>query len=236
MKKLKNMNENLKKRLKNLSIQAYKAQDPQTYLTIINNLLTETINENPKDSESRLYRALIKFNFSWDAIDLVIADLEKIFEYDPYNPRANLVIAFIQYAFFSEVSKEIFDKLCQITNDNNQIMAMIEIAKAWHLQDFDQILCEKSLQKSIEYAPNFVANYVLLGQFYFNQNNFTKSKELLKKGLNNIKGCHLEINRSRQLMDIEEFFNEAYTNIYVTQSTLESIQRWLKNSHSSTIV
>lgn len=230
------MDNRLKQRIDTISAQAQLSEGQEPFLFVMEELLKETLEKNPQDTEAWIYRIMVEFNPPWLVFEIIFEYLEKIFEYDPYHIQATLIMAFSQDLFFQKISDETFDRLCHIQSEDKQILGMVEIAKAWYFENSDPISYEKHLKKSIEYAPDFVANYVMLGKLYFTQGDRIKGKELIKKGLTNVTGIYSETYNSRDITDIEEFFCERYKDTHITRPNLEDIKKWLTQENPSDII
>lgn len=88
---------------------------------------------------------------------------------------------------------ELVDKLSQAKSDDQDLLSLIEIAKArsWEFRNTEEY--EKCLLKSIELCKTHVTNYVMLGRFYIKQGRHSEGVSLIKQAL---------LNRNRE--DVEE--------------------------------
>lgn len=151
-----------------------------------------------------------------------ITCLKKILEYEPTNVKITLLLVYVvdHCIYFDE---ELFGRLCRLESKDNQLKAMIEYAKSWYYFDKDEDLYQNVLKKSIEYCDQFVWNYIKLGQFYLYKNNLEEGYYYLKKGLSNIKCVYGEQHPYGDVLNVEEFFNERFKGIHLSQANYEII-------------
>jgi tetratricopeptide (TPR) repeat protein len=185
-------------------------------------MFEDYLRKNPYDTEVRikfsfvLYRSLLNANIS------AINCLEKILEYEPNNILVSLIIFYI-HQHESVIDQEVFEKLSNLQTEDTQIQSMIEYAKSWYhivRDDYDEY--ENCLLKSIELCDKYLWNYVDLGQLYIKRRDLAKGYTLIKKGLENFEYVYDE-QHPQDILDIEEFFNERFKGIHLSQPNYEII-------------
>jgi tetratricopeptide (TPR) repeat protein len=184
--------------------------------------LEEHLAKNPYDTEIWIKLALVVY---WAPLydDLKAAEcLKKILKYNPKNVRAILLLVYILDHCMG-FDDDLFKQLCDTCTDNEEYMSMIEYVKTSYYFDKDEALYQASFEKSIECCDRFVWNHVKLGQFFLYKKNLEKGYYYLQKGIMNIEYVYDEHHPYPDALDIEEFFNERFKGIHMTQSNYEII-------------
>lgn len=181
------------------------------------------LKENPLDTEIWIKFALLLYSALLHEDLGAQKCLEKVLEYDPSNITVILFRAYI-IEHYSYINESLFKELNQIKSLDKSLMSLVEYSKSSYyylvIENFDEY--EKCLIKSIELCDQYVSNYVDLGQYYIKKGLLTKGYELMNKGLKNLEYTYDE-NNSVNILCIEEFFNERFKGIHLSQSNYEII-------------
>jgi cytochrome c-type biogenesis protein CcmH/NrfG len=177
-------------------------------------ILLDHLKDHPQDTQVWLLLMRIEWNQPLEDFGKIMQWAHNILAYDPTNAYALL---FLAEAFYGNIDEDIYAQLCHAKSDAPNIMAMIEIAKANHLEckDNRQDDYEKILTKSIEYGPEQAINYWMLGRLYIKQGKVKEGEELLTKSAENQEKSRL-LYRGRQYDDtsLAQFVSEWYTGLY----------------------
>jgi len=182
----------------------------EQYLIQAEDLLLEYLKDHSKDTEAWLLLTRIECNSTLYDYDRIAQYTNNILSYDPSNAYASLFLSYADY-YLHERKVDTYNKLCLAQNDNLEIMAMIEVAKARYFEDNDSEKCELALKKSIEYSSTQVINFCMLGQLYIKQGNIAEGKKLIESGLSNVRriaspeNCH-----EYDPVSIQGFLNEFF--------------------------
>lgn len=177
---------------------------------------------NPLDIEMLVKLALTVYRSPLHDDLKAIEYLEKALALDQYNIKITLLLIYIiiNCKFFDDES---FNKLCKLRSKNKELMSLIEYTKSWYyLFKNDNLMYEKSLYHSIKLCKNYVWNYVDLGRFYIEKGNIRKGYELMQNGLKNLEYIYDE-HHPRNILDIEEFFNERFKGIHLSNANYKII-------------
>jgi len=170
---------------------------------------------------------MLEFTPPWEDPELLSKYLNEIFKYDPDNIYATLILACTQDVFWGEITDTVFEKLNNLSSENSEILSMIELAKAWYYKCKDNNeLYKKHLLSSISYCNKHVLNYTELADLYAEKRKKNEAKKLAQKALNNVKVVYTQ-NSITDITDIEEFINEYFKGIHITEPNLESIYELL---------
>jgi len=136
----------------------------------IKNLIDKYLASNPEDTDIRLRLVMLEYTPGWEDPELLSKYLNEIFEYDPDNIYATLILAITQDIFWGEITDKVFEKLNNLSSEDPEILSMIELAKAWYYQcKNNNELSEKHLLNSIRYYNKHVKNYKSLAYLYTKQ-------------------------------------------------------------------
>lgn len=180
------------------------------------NLLMDYLKNHPQDTEMWLLLMRTECNSPFDEAKRIIHYAQHVLSYDPYNPYALLFWAYANRYLTGMQSEELYNKLCNVRNDDLRIMGMIEIAKSWYLYDIDTEKCEAALKKSIEYCPNFEMNFRDLGELYKEQGKHQEGDFLITHASQNL-GKALKSPSGRESSDdisLNDFFGEFFAGIF----------------------
>lgn len=186
------------------------------YLEKAENILLEYLKSNSQDTDAWLLLIRIEWNTPLEDSDRIIAWANNILDYDPTNVYALLFLCEAYCTFRGDIPEEIYYRLCQIQCNDLYIRAMIEIAKANYLVDKANMESEyeKVLKKSIEYGPEQIRNYQMLGNFYIKKGAISKGEQLLKiSKLNAQQANRLYKEYIYDPTNIIDLLNEFYTGL-----------------------
>lgn len=181
------------------------------------------LKENPYDTEILVKFALLLYLGPLHEDLKAQKCLETILEYDPNNIQVKLFLVYI-IEHYAHIDEDLFEMLNQIKTSDKAIMSLVEYSKSSYYylikKDFDAY--EKCLARSIELCDKYVSHFVDLGQFYIKRGNLTKGYDFLKKGFKNVEYVYDET-LPYDTLDIEEFFNERFKGIHLTDSNYKII-------------
>lgn len=162
--------------------------------------------------------------------------LEKLLALQSDNYEALILLAYIYEVYWTGINQELFEKLDMAAIQNNEILSMIERAKAWYYKKacwYDNQKCdlyEKLLLNSIKLCPFHVYNYTELANFYLKQNKRSEARKLLEIAIKNIKKI---VPRNCELGDftsINYFLNENMKGTHITAINAEQIYNILNQA------
>jgi len=187
------------------------------YLEQAEEILLNYLKEHPHDTEAWLMLMMIEWTPPLEDLERIIKWARAILAYDPTNAYAFLVLAEAHW-FYGGITEDIYVQLDTAKNDDPNVMAMIEIAKAKYLEykEGAEDEYERVLKKSIEYGPEQARNYHMLGKLYIKQGKIKEGEEVLKKGLENEEKAKLLYGDSEDEYDptsLTQFLNEWYTGL-----------------------
>ena len=173
------------------------------------------LKENPYDTEIWLKFILLLYLAPLHEDLGAIKCIEKVLEYDPHNVKALLLLYYI-HEHIGTAELGLFEKVSNFKTSDSEIQSMIEYGKSWYYQDNDNYdNYEQCLIRSIELCNKHVSNYISLGQYYLIKGKLTQGSALMKKGLSNVKNI-IDDDYKYNALDIEEFFNERFKGIHIT--------------------
>ena len=138
--------------------------DMATFITM-QKTFDEYLSVHPKDTEIWLNYALCMYTFA-EGTDYPEECLRKILEYDQDNLYAIMLLTYIN-AHDSHISNQLFEQLCSLKSNDNEILSMIEYEKIWYYNDHENY--EKVLINSVELCDKHVWNNVNLGRLYIEE-------------------------------------------------------------------
>jgi tetratricopeptide (TPR) repeat protein len=150
------------------------------------NVLLNYLKDNPQDTAAWLLLLRIECNSPHDDPERIHEYANNILSYDPTNAYALLFLSYASYFLLANTREELYPKLCLAQNQGPKIMAMIEIAKAYHFETRDIAKSMECLRRSIAYFPGYCTSYTMLGELYIKQGNIKEGKKLIEQGLGNI--------------------------------------------------
>lgn len=192
-------------------------RDMTTFIRI-QKTFDEYLSVHPKDTEVWLSYARCMYNLA-EGTDYPEECLRKILEYDQNNLYAIMFLAYIN-AHDSHISDQLFEQLCNLKSDDNEILSMIEYEKIWYYNDHENY--KKVLVNSVELCDKHVLNNVNLGRLYIDEGDIKKGQEFIKKGLDNVKLVYTDDTVYDEL-SVEEYFNEGIKGIHLTDINYNGI-------------
>ncbi len=215
------MNEELKRKLIELSV----ANTNEASLEM-ERLLEEAIKNDPQDTELLLKIAVLEFKTPFVDDEKGIAALQKIFEYDPDNAYALMLLACINYFLLGVVNKnDLLSRLSFLETGNNELDSMLRYTATWYY-DYDyhnpakldiNKRVEKLLLESIKKCQSHVKNYAELARLYFHQNRYDEALMAVKQAIKNVEKVYGDKIESCDDSDVQEFLNEYITGIHITK-------------------
>lgn len=195
-------------------------------------LLMDYLKKYPKDTEMWLKLTMVEFTPPWEDYERIEKYITSILKYDENNVQGLLILAYAQYVFRGEVTKDLFIRLQVVSNitTDKEWLSMIYLAIAWYYWGYDlkdEKKYEESLLQSINYCSEYVDNYELLGRLYLEIDREIEGKKMIRCALANVQKIYGENYDSFDITDINEFFNEFYKSTHITRPNLESIQELL---------
>lgn len=186
-------------------------------------LFKEYLSENLHDTEIWVKFALLLYLAPLHEDLKAQKCLETVLQYEPNNIQVKLFLAYV-IEHYSYINEDLFRMLNTIESPDKALMSIVEYSKStyYYLTKKDFKGYEQCLNYSIELCGDYVSNYIELGQFYLKRGYIAKGHELMKKGVNNIKYIY-DGTRPHDILDIEEFFNERFKRIHLSQDNYEII-------------
>ena len=155
--------------------------------------------------------------------------MNEIFQYDPDNIYATLILAVTQDIFWGKITDTVFAKLNNLSSKDSEIISMIELAKAWYYKcKNNNELYKKHLLSSISYCNKHVENYKSLAYLYAKKGKKDEAKKFAKKALHNVQVVYTQDSSITDITDVEKFINEYFKGTHITDSNLKSIYKLLK--------
>ena len=183
----------------------------EAYLERAETILLEYLKDHMTDTDAWLLLTRIECNS--ESHDRITHYAGHVLSYDPTNAYALLFLAYADYYLHGEIEPDTFSKLCLAKNDDPEIMAMIELAKARYFYSFDKKKYQEMLEKSVAYSSNQQKNCSELGIVYWNQGKKKEGLHLIKKGVANAKASDYW-----DSSEMECWLNYYYKGTQVTQS------------------
>jgi hypothetical protein len=196
---------------KKIARKSRKAPSDQSeqYLMQAEDLLLEYLKDHSKDTEAWLLLTMIECNPPLYDYDRIAQYTHHILSYDPSNAYASLFLSYADYYLHGQIKVDTYNKLCLAKDNDPEIMAMIEVAKARYFESNDAEKCELALKKSIEYSSTQVTNFRMLGELYIKQGKLEKGKQLVEYGLSNDDKV-VPANYEYDPVSIQGFFEEFF--------------------------
>jgi len=220
------------KKIKDLSRTYYEksADEYDEYiLETIKNLIDEYLAKNPEDTDVRLRLVMLEFAPPWENPELLVEYLSKIFEYDPDNIYATLILAYTEDIFWGGITGKLFEKLNNLSSKNYETISMIELVKAWYYEEKgNSELHKKYLLSSTSYCNKHVRNYEALANFYAQNGEKDDAIKFAQKAIHNVQIIYTQDSLLTDITDVEDFINERLKGIHITEPNLDSIYELLK--------
>ncbi len=175
------------------------------------------LKDHPSDTNAWLRLILIE---EYDDDRLAGKWFDKLRLYNPNTIYTLLILA------YSDVSGHLYNSLRLSTHEDPKIMAAIKYAMSRYLKKRGDLRrYEQVLLKSIEYFPNHVKSLAALGEFYLDNGRIDEGIKFITKAINNVKVVYTNENRNRyDKYDIQEFVNEHYKGIHITQENYNQLK------------
>lgn len=158
----------------------------------------------------------------YEAID----QLNIIFAYDPDNIFALLLMVYFKDFSLGGMGDELFLKLCNVSTHDKDVLAMVELAKAWYYQWEHEDKYEPALKNSINYCPTHVSNYIYLAEVYCKQNKLSQAYNLLNTAIGNVKiVLNTKDSSKHDLTTLQNFLDERFRGTRKTDILYESYLR-----------
>jgi len=214
------MNNQILEQAKNMAHQSdiVPLNQSEEYLEKAETILLEYLKNHLTDTDAWLLLTRIECNSPFDDHDRITHYAGHVLSYDPTNAYALLFLAYADYYLHGEIEADTFSKLCLAKNDDPEIMAMIEVAKARYFESFNKTKYEQALQKSVDYSLNQQTNCTALGIIYWNQGKKKEGLYLIKKGIANTK-----VSDYWDSSEMECWLNYYYKGTQVTQSQYDHL-------------
>lgn len=184
-------------------------------------LLEEAIKNDPQNPELLLKLAILEFDMPFLDDEKCIASIQKIFEYDPHNATALILLAYMNYHFFRMIDKSLFDRLNSLKTGNNETDSLLKYAATWYYahdcyepasRDITNQV-EKLLLESIKKCQSHVHNYEELACMYLHQNRYDEALTAIRHAIQNVVKIYGEDIEKRDDTDVQKFFNYYITGI-----------------------
>ena len=207
-------------------------EQKEKYLEHAQEVIINYLYDHQHDIEGWLLLARLECNSPFYDHDRIADCVNHILLYDPFNAYSLLFWSYADYYLKGNLDQDLYNKLCMTHDENPKIMSMIELAKARFLKLKDSNKHEEALKKSIDYAPEFVTHFGMLGRFYIEQGNVMDGVDLIKRGLANIKTIvnshesHFEIDPA----NIEQFLDEFFAGTIMSIVVFEQLEILLINN------
>lgn len=213
----------------NMSINAPR-EERQDYLIQAQDLLLKHLELFPQDTEAWILLALLECNPPFYDPERIKQYTNTVLTYDKGNVYALLFLSYADYYILGSSDKTLINKLSQAKNDKQELLSLIEIAKARYWEGRNESEYEKCLLKSIEFCKTYVENYAMLGKLYIKQKKYAQGILLLKEAVNNITkmASFKKINPSSPTdmqYFLEEFFSGNNLLHYQLLSLIEENQK-----------
>lgn len=168
------------------------------------------------DTDAWLLLARLECNPPLYDQDRIIHYAQHVLSYDPSNAYALLLWSYADHHLMGNEDDNLYERLCMAHSDNNEIMSMVEVAKAWHFELRNINKYEKALKKSIEYCSTHTKNQYMLGELYMKQGKTTEGQAHIERGHQNIKilnKCENIDNWKLDYVTIESLLDEFFSGI-----------------------
>jgi tetratricopeptide (TPR) repeat protein len=214
--------------IKSMSVM-FDQKHKESILEKMETLIKQYLEKHQHDTDIWIRLIMLEFTPPWEDPDRITSYVQKIYEYEPSNIPATLILAYIQELTRGGVFEDTFQRLLNLETSNIYYNSMIELAKSWYYEKNKNIIeQEECLLKSINYCNTWTENYKSLGMLYMQNGQIIKGKKLIKIALKNITHIYGENYHSTDITSVEEFFNEFYKGTYITRPNLERIEKYLK--------
>ncbi|MCL5875206.1 MAG: hypothetical protein M1114_01915 [Candidatus Dependentiae bacterium] len=204
----------LNKKIEELAKEWFYLIDRKNSNKIIQNIVDlcdPYLQEYPRDTDIWIKLALAVYTTSY-ADDIKATEcMNAILSYDPLNPYALIILGYMESNSWHGITDATFERLCSIQVDDNEVMSMIELVKAWYYSEHNNDeLYRKTLESSVALCQKHVRNCVNLGGLYIRQGRIHEGEKLQALALNNIKVKYIYPNNTKyfSITDLDEFFNE----------------------------
>jgi len=203
--------------------------DDEKHLVEAEKILLDYLKEHKDDSDSWLLLARIEWNSPLEDPDRILEYLDSIFTRDPTHPYALLFLAQTYHTFLGGINDDIFTQLCHICSPDQEVMAMVEVAKARYFKHRDTIKYQEALECSVKYSRKQQINCSSLGILYCQQGDLKKGRALVKQAVENIKAVDAKWDE----VSIEYWFNYYYKGTEISQWMYDDLLKLLEQASGS---
>lgn len=200
----------------------------EAYLEKAEVILLEHLKLHMTDTDAWLLLARIECNSPLYDHARITHYAAHVLSYDPTNAYALLLIAYADYYLHGRIEPDTFSKLCLAKNDNPEIMAMIEVAKARYFYFFDKNKYEQALEKSVAYSNNQRINCSELGIIYLNQGKTQEGKTLIEHAIKSVKHTFPSEGTKYDPASIEALLAEFYSGTTISDDGYAHLKSILK--------
>ena len=167
------------------------------------------LKQHPHDTDIWIQLALAVYVTSYADDIKAIECMNAILSYDPLNPYALIILAYIESHMFG-ITDATFEKLCSVKFEDNEIMSMIEYVKSWYYSEHkNDEFYQKVLENSVALCKKHVRNCVNLGGLYIEQGRIAEGKKLQDLARSNITEIsNIHNIKYFNITDINHFLNE----------------------------
>ena len=183
----------------------------------VETILLEHLKTHAKDTDAWLLLTRIECNAPLYDYDRIAHYIGHVLSYDPTNAYALLFLAYADYYLHGQIDADTYTRLCLAKNDNSEIMAMIEVAKARYFESFNEKKYQEALEKSVHYSLKQRINCSNLGILYFNQGKIQEGKDLIQQALKNVKEVFPSDNVTYDPTSIEGLLDEFYAGTIISE-------------------
>lgn len=207
----------------------------QDYLIEAQDILLEHLAANPRYTDAWLLLAQLECNPPFYDPDRIMQYTESVLSYDKGNVYALLFLSYADYYLLGGLNDGLIDKLSQAKSDDQNLLSLIELAKARYWEFRNSIEYEKCLLRSIELCDAYVKNYEMLGRLYIKQGKYKDGVLLLKQVLSNLDRVFTPYNTVPiSPVSIKSFLDEFFTGTvmnYMIYNDLCALVKEYENAH-----
>lgn len=205
----------------------YKNNKDEIVLYNIEKLFEDYSKIEPLNFDVLFKFAIFEYEFFHDDLK-TLSILKKIVDQDKDNLHAILMMALISFTMSYAEKDYIYKKIEDLKTNNPDVLSLLEYAKALYWAGFDENLFKAHLEKSVNFSDKFVWNLFKLGRIYLEKGEIKKGKDLIKKAIDNIQYIYPSFEDGNfRIESKEEFLNERFKGIWLTQSNLNVMKNLL---------
>jgi len=182
----------------------------ENLLLQIESILLDYLKQNYQDTDIWLRFIVLEFTPPWGDYDKIEGYVNNILQYDTYNVNALLLLAYAQVVYLGGITQELVNLLMHTHSSDKEILAMIDLAKAWYYEKIDEKKYEKFLLDSVNHSQNHVYNLFSLGELYAKKGQKAEGIMLMDKAINNINKQHQDNLEFYDITSISDFLSEHF--------------------------